>query len=375
MEPERAQSQQEETPETVDFLLNLQEVRRIQKFLPKGVFLQVVKNSSRNRKTRVSNLTKKQPEPIQAPRQKRRAYTEAERTIRGTSELFNKCQRIVDILKKDEDIEPFMEPVDPVELDIPDYFDIIKNPMDIGTIEKNLRDHKYETPEEFNKEMRLVWSNCMTYNPEESDIYKMAKEFSDKFEALLQTDLDKRKARVQVPMMKDKVEDRAVDSEANRPVKTVESVNKMTYQEKKTLSDMIRKLPQDYLWGVWEIVSEGDNEKQNEELEFDIETLSTETARKLEKYVQVMIEKLNEKQKQANNNDEKPEFVTDPNIVHNNPLDIPQDQENKPDLDARQRFDLEKPNSEGDGNARSNFGEVDGIDNDLSNSSMMSGLS
>ena len=375
MEPERSQSQQEETPETVDFLLNLQEVRRIQKFLPKGVFLQVVKNSSRNRKTRVSNLTKKQPELIQAPRQKRRAYTEAERTIRGTSELFNKCQRIVDILKKDEDIEPFMEPVDPVELDIPDYFDIIKNPMDIGTIERNLRDHKYETPEEFNKEMRLVWSNCMTYNPEESDIYKMAKEFSDKFEALLQTDLDKRKARVQVPIMKDKVEDRVVDSEANRPVKTDESVNKMTYQEKKTLSDMIRKLPQDYLWGVWEIVSKGDNEKQNEELEFDIETLSTETARKLEKYVQGMIEKLNERQKQANNNDEKPEFVTNPNLVNNSPLDIPQDQENKPDLDARQRFDLEKPNSEGDGNARSNFGEVDGIDGDLSNSPMMSGLS
>ncbi len=28
----------------------------------------------------------------------------------------------------------FSSPVDPIQLNIPDYFDVIKNPMDLGTI-------------------------------------------------------------------------------------------------------------------------------------------------------------------------------------------------------------------------------------------------
>ena len=46
---------------------------------------------------------------------------------------------------------PFLHPVDPVALHIPDYFSIIKNPMDFGTIYARLLDgsgdkasaHKY----------------------------------------------------------------------------------------------------------------------------------------------------------------------------------------------------------------------------------------
>jgi hypothetical protein len=33
---------------------------------------------------------------------------------------------------------PFQHPVNTVELNIPDYFDIIKHPMDLGTIKKRL---------------------------------------------------------------------------------------------------------------------------------------------------------------------------------------------------------------------------------------------
>ena len=32
----------------------------------------------------------------------------------------------------------FMVPVDPVELEIPDYFDVISEPMDLGTIKKKV---------------------------------------------------------------------------------------------------------------------------------------------------------------------------------------------------------------------------------------------
>ena len=373
MEPESPPNQQEETPQTVDFLLNLQEVRRIQKFLPQGVFLQVVKNAARNRKTRVSNLSKRHPEPVHAPKQKRRAYTEAERTIRGTSELFNKCQRILDILKREEDIDPFLDPVDPVELEIPDYPEIIKNPMDLGTIETKLRGHQYDSPEEFNADMRLVWANCMTYNNEDTDIHQMAKEFSEKFERLLQNDYTARKpVKPQNQLIKSSSEVRNEDITTNKPTPVTKKLNTMSYEEKKRLSDMIRKLPQNYLWGVWEIVSEGNVEKQNEELEFDIETLSTETAKKLEKYVQEMFNKMQGQTQDVLGENQDIAPNNDPNIDNN--VGMRQEEVVKPDLETRQRFDLDKPNSDGGGNVRSNFGVVDNMGRDLSGSSIMSGL-
>ncbi len=33
---------------------------------------------------------------------------------------------------------PFNQPVDPVALNIPDYLDVVKQPMDLGTVLKNL---------------------------------------------------------------------------------------------------------------------------------------------------------------------------------------------------------------------------------------------
>lgn len=56
----------------------------------------------------------------------------------------------------------FLEPVDPVALGIPDYFEVIKKPMDLGTIEKQLAD--YASVDDFAADVRLVFNNAMTYN-------------------------------------------------------------------------------------------------------------------------------------------------------------------------------------------------------------------
>lgn len=39
----------------------------------------------------------------------------------------------------------FHVPVDPIKLGIEDYFDIIKQPMDFGTIKNNLNNNIYES--------------------------------------------------------------------------------------------------------------------------------------------------------------------------------------------------------------------------------------
>ena len=46
------------------------------------------------------------------------------------------------------------EPVDPVALQIPTYFDIIKHPMDLGTILHKLARGAYATPAE------VLWGAC-----------------------------------------------------------------------------------------------------------------------------------------------------------------------------------------------------------------------
>jgi len=80
---------------------------------------------------------------------------------------------------------PFRVPVDPVEFDIPDYFDVIKNPMDLGTISERLNKLDYyvdEDPDAYAADVRLVFANALTYNKEGDAVYKMAKAMSKFFE-------------------------------------------------------------------------------------------------------------------------------------------------------------------------------------------------
>jgi hypothetical protein len=61
--------------------------------------------------------------------------------------------------------------------------------MDLGTIKKNIVDRKYKTLQEANDDVRLVWSNCMTYNADGSDFFNLAqnlnKKWNDKYKKLL----------------------------------------------------------------------------------------------------------------------------------------------------------------------------------------------
>jgi hypothetical protein len=48
--------------------------------------------------------------------------------------MVRKCQKILNLLKKNKNSWPFKEPVDSIALGIPHYSDIIKNPMDLKTV-------------------------------------------------------------------------------------------------------------------------------------------------------------------------------------------------------------------------------------------------
>jgi hypothetical protein len=45
-----------------------------------------------------------------------------------------------------------------------DYPQIVKEPMDLGTVKSNLLANKYADLPSFVRDMKLIWHNCMTYN-------------------------------------------------------------------------------------------------------------------------------------------------------------------------------------------------------------------
>ena len=69
-----------------------------------------------------------------------------------------------------DDGYPFEQPVDPVALDLPDYFDIIKEPMDLSTILKRLLTNHYTKVIEFHKDICLMFTNAHTYNDPDSEL-------------------------------------------------------------------------------------------------------------------------------------------------------------------------------------------------------------
>ena len=78
--------------------------------------------------------------------------------------------RIIQNLKKHKNAIFFLEPVDWKSLGLTDYLQIVTHPMDLGTLEKNLG----KTKEEFIEKLDSIWTNCMKYNADGSEVYKMA---------------------------------------------------------------------------------------------------------------------------------------------------------------------------------------------------------
>jgi len=78
---------------------------------------------------------------------------------------FNEYDKILDKLMAQPNAWPFNKPVDPVELKIPDYFDIIRKPMDLGTVKKKLLAGEYSGAQEMLEDVELVWSNCLRLIP------------------------------------------------------------------------------------------------------------------------------------------------------------------------------------------------------------------
>ncbi|XP_017782486.1 PREDICTED: bromodomain-containing protein 2-like isoform X4 [Nicrophorus vespilloides] len=101
------------------------------------------------------------------------------------SEALKSCNEILKELfskKHSSYAWPFYKPVDAELLALHDYHEIIKKPMDLGTVKQKMDSREYRTAQEFALDVRLIFTNCYKYNPSDHDVVAMARKLQDVFE-------------------------------------------------------------------------------------------------------------------------------------------------------------------------------------------------
>ncbi|KAL8725925.1 MAG: hypothetical protein Q9166_007053 [cf. Caloplaca sp. 2 TL-2023] len=81
----------------------------------------------------------------------------------GQEELYEAVEKVLNELKAmTEHSTAFLQRVNKREA--PDYYNVIKQPMDLGTMTKKLKAVQYKSKQDFVTDLSLIWSNCLNYN-------------------------------------------------------------------------------------------------------------------------------------------------------------------------------------------------------------------
>ncbi|KAG9443334.1 hypothetical protein H6P81_014674 [Aristolochia fimbriata] len=84
---------------------------------------------------------------------------------------------IIDMLQKNDKERIFSEPVNPAEVE--HYYEIIKHPMDLSTMRAKLHEGKYETLEQFERDIFLLTENVLMFNDNNTIYYQEACDMRD----------------------------------------------------------------------------------------------------------------------------------------------------------------------------------------------------
>jgi hypothetical protein len=98
-----------------------------------------------------------------------------------SDELKQKFSKVIDRIWKNRVSEPFRNPVTLEEA--PDYFDVIRNPMDLATIKTKIAQGSIKSKKELWQDISLIFENACTYNEQGTAMWTMSenlKEFSQK---------------------------------------------------------------------------------------------------------------------------------------------------------------------------------------------------
>ncbi|XP_031280683.1 transcription factor GTE7-like [Pistacia vera] len=180
--------------------------------------------------------------------------------------LMRSCSQILTKMMKHKHGWVFNEPVDVVSLSLHDYHDIIKNPMDLGTVKLNLERKLYGTVLDFAADVRLTFNNALKYNPQGHDVHVMAETLLGKFERMFKPVVRK---FGEIPVTVKKKE--------------------MSFEEKAVLGKSLEELPPEKMGEVLSILKKrngnGDVSAEGDEIELDIDVIDNETLWELDRFV------------------------------------------------------------------------------------------
>lgn len=163
------------------------------------------------------------------------------------------CSQVLTRLKRNSNAPPFLEPVDPVKLDIPDYPLKIKHPMDLLSIRKKLDSKVYSHPGEFDADVKLMFNNCYVYNPEGSIVYNMGKSLEAVYDEMMESmpsEVVKKRKKTEVP-----IADRSKQSKRN--IKPFDTMKVEDYEAcAEIIADLEKPKHKGFMWPFLEPVDE-----------------------------------------------------------------------------------------------------------------------
>ena len=99
----------------------------------------------------------------------------------------------------------FNDPVDPIKLNVPQYFEIITTPMDLGTVKGKLRGGHYQSLQSCFSDIELVFTNAMRFNSSDHVVHRWARELLLEFRSEVNLAFDKCSKEVRQCSMTDYV--------------------------------------------------------------------------------------------------------------------------------------------------------------------------
>jgi hypothetical protein len=254
----------------------------------------------------------------------RKEQVEANRSAR-LERLMQQCSAIIRQIHKERpnEYDVFKEPVDPNKYGCYDYYDVIKNPMDFGTMLQKIKNKEYLSPEEFKDDAQLVFSNCFTYNREGSPVNAMGKRVQDFFwkkwkaqniEPAWQKEKEKRAAEdVELERLGESIPDgahRQPQQYGQQRQQQKQQYKELEYEEKLWLTENVTLLfegdrGEEHTENVKGIIEENSEGELHDD-ELDIDALPIVTQNKMHEYVLEHYEEVQrEQQKQKQQQDDE----------------------------------------------------------------------
>jgi hypothetical protein len=94
------------------------------------------------------------------------------------------ARQLMNVLWRVKDAEIFHKPVDHVELNVLNYYDIIKRPMDFSTVKRKLINCSYTNLKEYCEDMDLIFNNCFLYNGINSNVGEICSRVKNEYNKL-----------------------------------------------------------------------------------------------------------------------------------------------------------------------------------------------